>query len=327
MRLLACFVALTLPLSAQHALYACMAITKEYVVGAKLLPSGLFRRSNLGEWTHLGYNHPLVLATGQDARDPSVLYLAAGNGLIRAAANGVDWKILTGSDVTELRDLSVDPANDAIYFAYSAGIRTSRDHGATWRELSAGLHRKYAEAIRVDRAHSGTLLTGGEEGIYRSTDDGATWRLSGAAGFSIMRIEQSPHDSCFWLAATERGGLFASHDCGVTFESTGSLGVGRNLYDISFDPTSATRIAVAGWGPGVAVSSDTGKTWVSRNIGLPRPDVWSVAFDPDHPGRLYASVQEAAVYVSNNAGVNWTQDGLEGSVAYRLRFLPTGSNQ
>lgn len=325
MRWLACFVALTLPLSAQHALYACMAVTKEYVVGSQLSPSGLFRRSDLGQWTHLGYNHPFMIAPDQDSRDRSVIYLAAGNGLIRARANGVDWKILTGGDVTELRDLAVDLTSGAIYFAHSAGIRASHDQGLTWRELSVGLHRKYTETIRIDHAHSGTLLAGGEEGIYRSADDGATWKLAGAAGFSIMRIEQSPHDSCFWLAATERGGLFASRDCGVTFENSGNLGVGRNLYDISFDPTSSIRIAIAGWGPGVAVSTDSGKSWALRNAGLPRPDVWSVAFDPDHPGRLYASVHEEAVYVSNDAGVTWTKDGLEGSVAYRMRFLPSGA--
>ena len=321
MKYLAWFVALTLPLQAQHALYACTAVTQEYVVGAKLLPSGLFRKSADGEWQHFGYNHPFLFAPEQDPHDPSVLYLAAGNGLIRARGGGAVWKILTGSDVTELRDVAVDAKSGAVYFAHSAGIRVSSNAGATWRELSGGLHRKYIESIRVDRTNSGTLLAGGEEGIYRSADGGLTWKLAGAAGFSILRIEQSPHEGCFWLAATERGGLFASHDCGVSFENSGSLGVSRNLYDIGFDPTSKTRIAIGGWGPGVAVSNDSGKTWTFRNAGLPRTDVWSVTFDPDHAGRLYASVHEEAVYVSNDAGITWVKDGLEGSVVYRMRFL------
>ena len=71
------------------------------------------------------------------------------------------------------------------------------------------------------------------------------------------------------MAATQGGGLFVSTDCGVTFESAGNLGVGRNLYDIAFDPTAPNRIAVAGWGVGVAVSEDLGKTWQLRNAGLP----------------------------------------------------------
>ena len=105
-------------------------------------------------------------------------------------------------------------------------------------------------------------------------------------------------------------------------ENLGSVGVGRNLYDVAFDPTRAGRIAVAGWGPGVVVSDDGGKTWVARNAGLPRPEVWSVAFDPDHSGRLYCGVHEEALYVSDDAGVNWRKDGLEGSIVHRMTFVP-----
>ena len=42
-------------------------------------------------------------------------------------------------------------------------------------------------------------------------------------------------------------------------------------------------MAVAGWGIGVAISEDRGKTWQARNAGLPSSSVWSVAFDPGAP--------------------------------------------
>ena len=84
----------------------------------------------------------------------------------------------------------------------------------------------------------------------------------------------------------------------------------------------AERIAVAGWGIGVAISDDRGKTWQDRNAGLPGTAVWSVAFDPAHPGRVYASVHEEALYVSQDYGRTWTKDGLEGSRVYRMRFVP-----
>ena len=323
MRWLFLLVTASLPLAAQYTLYTCMTITKEYVVGAKLSPSGLFVRSTSGEWQHTGYNHPFVFALDYDPRDPATLYLAAGNGLIQASDNGRKWKILTGSDVTELRDVAVDPnVPETIYFAHSAGIRVSRDAGRTWQELSAGLHRKYTEAIRVDRERPGVVLAGTEEGLFRSENGGKAWRLAGAAGFQAMHIEQSPKDSCMWLATTQGGGLFVSKDCGRSFENQGNLGVGRNLYDIAFDPANPDRIAVAGWGFGVALSADGGRTWQFRNSGLPRTDVWSVAFDPAKPGRLYASVHEEAIYVSADSGISWTKDGAEGSVATRMKFVP-----
>jgi photosystem II stability/assembly factor-like uncharacterized protein len=322
------FAGATLSIHAQPTLYTCAAFTKEYVVGAALPPSGLFRRSADGQWKRVGFSHPFLFGFAPEPLDPSTLYLAAGNGLIRAAAGGEKWSILTGSDVTELRDVTtVRGAPGTIYFAHTAGIRATNDGGKTWRELGAGLRRKYTEALRVDPERPGVLIAGTEEGIFRSEDAGKTWKLAGAAGFPILRIEPSPHDACFWLAATEQGGLFASSDCGRTFESGGPLGVERNLYDIAFDPGEQNRIAVAGWSVGVAISTDRGKTWQLRNAGLPRPDVTSLVFDSTRRGRLFAAVHEEAVYLSDDAGATWRRDGLAGSQVTRMRFVPEAKVQ
>jgi photosystem II stability/assembly factor-like uncharacterized protein len=315
--------ALPLPSFAQYTLYACGSSSKDYVVGAKLPASGIFVRPADGEWRHAGFNHPAINAFDFDPRDASVVYAAAGNGLLRVSENGERWKILTGSDVTELLDVAVDRNRPGtIYFAHTAGIQVSHDGGATWSDASAGLRRKYTTALRVDSRRAGALLAGTEQGIFRSQDGGASWKLAGAAGIQVLRIEQSPHDPCVWLASTEGSGLFASRDCGATFESAGNLGVGRNLYDLTFDPGSPDRIAVAGWGVGIAVSEDGGKSWQTRNSGLPSTHVWSVAFDPAHIGRMLAGVHEDAVYVSNDDGKNWRKDGLAGSSIFRMKFVP-----
>ena len=322
MRCLLLLAMAAVPVSGQYTLYTCMVTSKDYVVGAKLPPSGIFLKTESGEWRHAGFNHPFITALDYDPADPTTLYVAAGNGLIRVTGGGERWKILTGSDVTELLDVAVDRhAPGTIYFTHTTGIRVSHDRGATWSDVSAGLHRKYTQAIRVDSRTPGVLVAGNEEGIFRSEDGGKSWRSVGAAGYQVLHIEQSPHDACYWLAATQGGGLFASTDCGVTFESNGPLAVGRNISDIAFDPGS-NRIAVAGWGTGVALSEDGGKTWQSRNAGLPSTSVWSVAFDPAHPGRIYASVHEEALYVSQDYGRTWARDGLEGSRVYRMRFVP-----
>jgi photosystem II stability/assembly factor-like uncharacterized protein len=314
---------LPFPVSGQYTLYTCMVTSKDYVVGTKLPPSGIFLKSRTGEWRHVGHNHPFIKALDYDPRDPGTVYVAAGNGLLRVSGRGERWKILTGSDVTELLDVAVDRnAPGTIYFTHTAGIRASHDRGATWNDASAGLHRKYTEAIRVDSRKSGVLVAGNEEGIFRSEDGGKSWGPAGAAGYQVLHIEQSPHDPCYWLAATQGGGLFVSTDCGVAFESGGNLGVGQNLSDIAFDPAAPNRIAVAGWGVGVAISEDLGKTWQFRNTGLPKTAVWSVVFDPVRPGRMYASVHEEALYVSQDYGHTWTKDGLEGSRVFRMRFVP-----
>jgi photosystem II stability/assembly factor-like uncharacterized protein len=225
-------------------------------------------------------------------------------------------------------DVAVDRnAAGTIYFTHSAGIRVTHDGGATWSDASAGLRRKYSQAIRVDSRRAGVLVVGNQEGIFRSEDSGKSWELAGAAGYQVLRVEQSPHDPCFWLAATEGGGLFVSTDCGVSFESNGNLGVGRNLADIAFDPSSPNRLAAAGWGVGLAISEDRGKTWQFRNAGLPSTSVWSVAFDPATPGRLYAGVHEEALYVSQDDGRTWAKDGLLGTRVFRMRFVPEAAQR
>lgn len=310
-----------LELSAQPTLYTCMSSTRDYVVGAKLPMSGVFYKHASNGWQHAGFNHPLIFGLDFDPADPSIIYLAAGNGLFRATDRGHKWKLLTGADVTELRDVAIDPQG-AIYFAHSHGIRLSRDRGAAWQEIAAGLHRKFTETVRIDRTKLGVVLAGGEEGIFRSGDYGANWTIAGAAGFMISRLAQSPHAPCEWLATTQQGGLFGSQDCGKSFENIGRIGVGSNLYDVAFDPSDPKRIAVVGWGPGVSISEDRGKTWQLRNAGLPAPHVISVAFDPAKSGRLFAGIHDEGIYVSTDFGRTWTRDGLEGSAVTRMQFIP-----
>jgi hypothetical protein len=321
MRAALCLLILYTALPAEWTLYTCMATSKNYVVGARLPPSGVFRRVSDGKWQQAGYNHPFTFGLSYGNNDPAVLYLAAGNGLIRLTERGTKWRFVTGGDVTELRDVSIG-SDGAIWFAHTAGIRVSRDAGKTWTETSAGLRRKYTEAVRVDRTRPSTVVAGGEDGIWRSEDAGVNWQLAGASGWQIMAIEQSPHDPCVWLAATQNGGLFSSRDCGRSFENAGRLGFGRVLYSIAFDRSEPKRIAVAGWAFGVAVTEDAGANWEFRNIGLPSTDVWSVGFDPSDSGRLFASLHEEAVFRSEDTGRTWIRDGLEGSYVTRMLFVP-----
>src|SRR6202022_3300788 len=100
MRWLLLVAMLPLPLVGQYSLYTCMVTSRDYVVGAKLPPSGIFVRPHSGAWRHVGFNHPNITALDFDPQNPSDIYIAAGNGLTRATRDGKQWTILTGHDVT-----------------------------------------------------------------------------------------------------------------------------------------------------------------------------------------------------------------------------------
>jgi len=86
-----------LPLFGQPVLYTCASAAKEYVVGAKLPPSGLFRKAASTPWEHRGFSLPFLFSLDYDPTDPSTLYLAAGNGLFRATDHGAKWTLLTAA--------------------------------------------------------------------------------------------------------------------------------------------------------------------------------------------------------------------------------------
>jgi hypothetical protein len=319
--ILAILVAVTDAAEAFRAL-GCSATSKGYVVGAKLPPSGLFELTPHGGWKQLGFNHPHIVAAAYDPRDPRIIYLAAGNGCIRSIDGGQTWRITTGWDMTELQDVVVDVHHpDTVFVALPDGIGRSDDNGRTWRRCDAGISRKFTKCIRVDRATSGRLLAGTEQGVFLSEDGGASWRAH-ALWRMITSLEQSPHDSRHWLAATQRGGLFSSSDQGISWQAVAAVPGNATLHQISYDPHTAQRIAISGWGPGVLVSEDGGRSFTARNAGLPSTNIWTVRFDPGHPGRLYASVHEEALFVSDDAGKNWTRSGLEGSIVFDLLFVP-----
>jgi len=307
----------------RHQLYVCEVNSKAWVVGARPGFSGLLRQTPAGGWEQVGFVHPMIVAADYDRKDPSVLYLAAGNGLVRASEAGRKWRITTGWEATELRDVSVDPnAPGTVYFSHTAGIRKSEDGGATWKAADSGITAKYCETVQADGKHSGRVVAGTVDGIFLTEDGGASWKRTGAQGVQVRRVAQSPHRPELWLAGTQGAGLLRSLDGGVTWESAGDVAVDRNLYDIAFDPADPDRIAVGGWGTGVLVSEDGGRTWERRSLGLPRWDIWSLDFDPDRKGRLYAGVHEEALFVSDDAGRSWRNAGLDGAIVYRLHFVP-----
>lgn len=303
-----------------HKLYACGITSRGWVVGLKLPPSGLFLNA-AGGWQRLGYTHPAIETLDYDPRNPRVIYLAAGNGCVRSTDGGATWRITTSWDITELRDVSVDRNRpDTVWVAIPDGVGVTRDAGRSWTWRGPATARKFTQTIRVDRLRAGRVLAGGEAGLFLTSDDGAVWRQV-LAGVQVTDVAQSPHDAGEWMAATQDGGVFLSRDSGQQWRRVSGLPAAV-FYNASYDPAMRGRIAVAGWGFGVMVSEDGGKSWVARTAGLPSHNVWRTSFDPDHPGRLYASVHEEALFVSADSGENWRSAGLPGSILTDMIFVP-----
>ena len=141
---------------------------------------------------------------------------------------------------------------------------------------------------------------------------------------TVNDVQQSPHNGDTWAAVTQSSAAWASIDGGKTWKQFPDVPDDAALYNITFDPTDPTRLAISSYTHGVMTSEDRGGSWTYRNEGLPEPhQVWRVGVHPDS-GRLYASVYQNALYVSDDFGRTWQRDGLEGSKINSFLFLPQG---
>ncbi|RKX34425.1 MAG: hypothetical protein DRP71_07105 [Verrucomicrobia bacterium] len=303
--------------------YVCASMTKDFTIGKRTTRlSGLFRIEDRTTPRHIGFNHPKQDAVAVDPSDPKVIFTAGLNGVLRSLDGGESWRIMTSWDMTEPKDIVIDPnAPDHIIVGLPDGIGVSRDRGVSWDRMDSGIPRKYTQSIVVDRTEAGRMVAGTEKGIYLSEDGAKHWTLVQPADATVTNVSQSPHDPGVYMATTQENGVLMSTDGARSWHQLDGLTSAHTIHNGDFDTTDPDRLAVCGWTIGVQVSEDGGKTWTARNDGLPTANVWRVAIDPDISGRLYCSPHQEAVYVSDDFGLTWRHGFFEGAVVWDFAFI------
>jgi photosystem II stability/assembly factor-like uncharacterized protein len=285
--------------------------------------SGLYRSNDRKNFEHVGPHHVWMYALAADPHQPRRLFVAAMDGILRTPDLGRNWRIMTSWDMTEPHAVAVDPnSRDHVYIGLPDGIAVSHDAGQTWVRRHEGIRRAYTQTITVDRTKAGRVLAGTEKGIYLSEDGAERWRLVQSTAQTTYDLRQSPHAPAIFFAVTSSDGAWWSDDRGEHWRRIPGVPTEHTLHNCDFDRNDPRRLAVCGWGAGVLVSEDGGKTWTDRTAGLPRREIWRVAIDPDIPGRVYASPYLEPVYVSDDFGRTWKQLGFEAAIALDIVFVP-----
>ena len=304
--------------------FAAVAMTKAQKNSSTPADSGLYLRDEQGAWRHYGPRILGVAGLAVHPKDANVILIASADGVVRSADGGRTWRKTTGWEVADVRSVVFDLAMPGRAYAATAwGPLRSTDSGATWQLAQAGLPKLYSQAVLADRAKSGRVLLGTEDGIYVSKDAAQSWsRVASSPATTVLRLAQSGADPRLLLAGSQGRGAWLSHDSGRTWAPTDAASAAANLYAVALSPHDVAAMAVGGWGVGVRVSADGGKTWTDRSAGLPVKNVFVLAFDPGVKSRLWASTFEEGTFYSDDLGRTWRDGGLYGAYGFDFIFVP-----
>lgn len=158
-------------------------------------------------------------------------------------------------------------------------------------------------AVRQDPSDPDILYTGNDQGIFNSTDRGATWNqiatTQTTGGLAIDPLNTNI------LYSSNFSGIYKSTDYGVTWTLSDN-GMTQVYKALLSDPILAGTI-YSGQDRGVAtganVSSDGGTSWNSMNNGLPNVGVKRLLISPANMNLLYAGT-ENGLFVYGFDGLN-----------------------
>ncbi len=243
-----------------------------------------------------------------DQNNPSTWYTAVGSGGVWKTENaGTTWTpIFDDQAVYSTGDVTIDPGNSNIiwvgtgennggrHISFGDGVYKSLDGGETWQNMGLkkterisdiAIHPQDSNTVWVS-AQGPLWTSGGERGLYKTTDGGETWSL-------VLE----PADK--WTGVTSL--LIDPRNPDKLYAATWSR--------------QRTVAAYVGTGPGSGIhtSDDGGKTWVELETGLPEGNMGKIglAISPMNPDVLYAAIEidnrKGGVYRSENRGASWTK--------------------
>ena len=279
--------------------------------------------------------------------DPNVIYVGSGESCIRGNISygdgvykstdaGKTWTNVGLKDTQHIGKVIIHPTNPdvvlvaALGHAYGPnterGIYRTRDGGKSWEKVlyvndrTGGIdivfdpnnpHVIFA-AIWEGYRTPWTLNSGGEKsGLYRSSDDGSTWKRIEGNGMPegpLGRIGvgvSGDSNVVYALIEAKQGGLYRSDDGGTHWALINPDHRFRQrawyFTHVWADPKNGNTVYIAN--TGLFRSVDSGKTFTRLNA--PHGDHHGLWIDPRNTERLISG-NDGGATISVDGGKNWT---------------------
>jgi photosystem II stability/assembly factor-like uncharacterized protein len=187
----------------------------------------------------------------------------------------------------------------------------SGDGGQTWKTSNDGLpQHKRIFALALHPKSPRTLYAATSEGLFKSSDGGASWSAAGGLTKEFFQSVAVSADGTV-VAGTNGEDIFRSGDGGATFEAakTDVNLSGDRIYamaaDRAFDP-AGSRTLLAGTKKGIFRSTDGARSWSHVSKSAFDDEIQQIAFALSDGKRVYARDKDT-VFRSDDAGATWSQ--------------------
>lgn len=303
------------------------------ILYAALRADGVARSTDGGAtWTHVddGIRTNGVSSLALDRGNGQRLFAATAVGVHRTGDGGATWRKLTrglpASPPSRPELVILDPtAPQVVYATFQEGTGDSRrvfkstNGGATWRSISANpLEGRFVVSLAVDPLAPQTLYAGCRNGLFVSSDGGATWRESGLESQGVFSLLIHPTRRGTVYAGTTRG-VFRTADGGAHWLPVSPALGDLLIYSLAFSPaTPRTLFAGTSLGPqgvrtgGVFKSIDASSSWGFSSAGIRALSANIFAIDPRNPSNLWLGT-DVGLFKSADRGATWTRLQFAGS--------------
>jgi photosystem II stability/assembly factor-like uncharacterized protein len=288
-----------------------------------------------------------------DPEDPSVFFVAAASGGVwKTINNGTTFSpVFEGQNSYSIGTVTIDPNNPLVVWVgsgennsqrsvgYGDGVYRSEDGGNSWKNVGLAKSEHIARVLIDPRnsnivfvAAQGPLWTsGGDRGLFRSSDGGKTWKnvlsVSENTGISDCVMEPKNPDVMYASSYQRRrhvwtlidGGpesaIYKSLDGGMSWTKlsnglpAGDMGRIGLAISAAEPHTVYATIEAASHKSGFFRSTDAGASWEKRNsIISSSPQYYStIVADPKNPDRVY--LMDTFLMVTEDGGKTFTPVG------------------
>ena len=248
-----------------------------------------------------------------------------------------------------IADIAIHPEDESVWYVAvgSGGVWKTENAATTWKPIFDRQESYSIGCITIDPTNPHRIYVGSGEnvggrhvgfgdGVYRSEDDGRTWKNIGLKDSEhISKIIVHPEDSqTLWVAAQgplwskggERG-VYKTTDGGKTWKRTLGDAEWTGATDMLIDPRNPDVLYAATWqrhrtvamylgggpGSGIHKSVDGGETWEKLTSGIPKSNLGKIGLAMSHfdPNTIYAAIEldrtKGGLFISKNEGLTWSK--------------------